>query len=188
MPSTSRSFVELVGSLGDTGLHGEHALHSLLGGGFILAGHDKKFLHVLAVSVAHLAGGLVVAQVIVALAHGDAALVHLHQVDARILEIGVATYGEEAAYTFGREASHHILQLTARGDGLHLGQVSLDRREAFGIAAHTAHSQAVEAAYFLLERPGLGLLGGHLLNEFAQLLAVVLLQGVELVSSAHIPP
>ena len=73
-----------------------HRFHALLGLGGTFSCHSKQMPHIQAISFANVAGGFIVAQVIVALTHGDASLVNLHQVPLGVFFISFAPQAEKA--------------------------------------------------------------------------------------------
>ena len=157
---------------GNAGLYFEHTLHHGSGLCLAVAHQEEEALHVLAIGVADAGGLLVVLEVVVAIAHGEAALADLHEVHLGVLEVGPAVHAEEGAHAHLAEAGCLILDVGARLDLGNLLEQGLDGLMAEVVAARAIHRQAIEAANLLLERALRVLLGCQPFDEFAQLALV----------------
>ena len=169
-----------VRGLGDARFDGENSLHLLLCRSSIVARHHEELLDVFLVGVADFERGFIIFKIVVTLTEGDASLVDLHQVHLGVLQVGIAADAHKGRHTLAAqlvdEEEVGLLVLNF----CHTLEQGLDGREAFAVAAHAVHGEAVESANFLFEGAGCRLLRGHLFDERLEAAAVHFVECVKL--------
>ena len=130
----------------------------------------------------------VLVQIIILLSQGQATLNDAEDIVLGILLVGSDIEAHQSVHALSQHLGPHLLQpvLGNLGRGLITitGQECSHLIQAMLVESDRVHGTVVEVGYLLCHAPLLVLLSSHTLNEFAQLLVVILLKNIKAAISA----
>ena len=145
--------------------------------GVLHAGERQGLLH--ESPVAGLEGGVGLEEVVVTVAHAQAALAQVEDLHVAVGEVRLDTGAEEAAFPVEVHLAEEVGEGVLRGDRMDFSDVRLDGLRAQGVAGGGVEGHLVEVRDLLVHGAGLGLERGHGLEQFVQVLPGGLRDGVE---------
>lgn len=129
--------------------------------------------------LANLYGSLIVEQIIVAVAHAQAILGHLHGVHVAVHLVGTYINGQVGSDAFLVHLGQQRVKLFLVFQGGNLVEFGLDGSYAFLIQLDAVHGNLIHVAHFLCDRACLVLRSGQFFDKALNLLAVVFGQNGE---------
>jgi hypothetical protein len=154
--------------LQESGSHRILDLHVLLGdlGGILHAGEGEGLLQESLVAGLELSVGL--EEIVVAVAHAQASLGQVQDLIVAVGEVRIDTGGEETAVAVEVHPAEQVGQFIQGGDRLDLGDIRLDRLGTQRVAGGGVERHPVQVGDLLVHGAGLGLQGGHVLEQLVQ--------------------
>ena len=162
---------------GQSGLDGHHVVGGFLGIALLVADELEELLDVVDVGIANLDGIGIIVQVVVTVAHTQAALHEVHHVGVGVLQVGHDCRVEEGrgdAVVLVGDSGHKLVAI----ERLDLVDIAFERRHALVVQAHAVHAQCVEVAHLLLDAAA-RVVSSQCGNDFLDLVAAVLGQLVK---------
>ena len=163
----------------EDGSHGVLHLHVLGGDSFrIVHAREGQGLHQ-EVLVPLLEGSVGLQEIVVAVAHAQAALAQVEDLHLAVGEVRLHAGAEEAAFAVEVHLADEVRQGVLGIDRQDLGDVGLDRLRAQGVPGRGVEGHLIQVGNLLVDGAGLGLERGHVLKELVQVLLGGLRDGVE---------
>ena len=131
------------------------------------------------VPVALLEGGVGLEEIVVAVAHAQAALAQVEDLHLAVGEVRLHAGAEEAAFAVEVHLAQEVRQRVLGIDGEDLGDVGLDGLRTQGVPGSGIQGHLIQVGDLLVHGAGLGLERGHVLEEFVQVLLGGFRDGVE---------
>ena len=130
-------------------------------------------------AVAFLDGGVLLEEIVVAVADSEAALAHIEDLGVAVGEVGFDTCAEEGAHAGVMQFGEQFHQFFLGRNRLNHSHIGLEGFRALIVQANGIETLLVDVHDFLLHAAGSGLHGGHRREEVVQADDVVFVELVE---------
>ncbi len=152
----------------------------VLGGHFLGAFDAGKAQHFLEEGLVAVVEGLVLGlEVVVAVSHTQAALAQIQNLHIAVGEVCLHTGTKETTFSVEVHLSKKSSEFIFGSHSLNLGDIRLDGLGAQAVAGGGVQGHLVEVGDLLVHRAGLGLHGGHALEEGIEVLLGAFTDGIE---------